>query len=64
VPYGGLEVTPARVFWLEKHDLGRFLARTGGGSASGIDADRHRRAAACRARICLAGKQTQRGGSW
>ena len=38
VPYGGVEVTPARVYWLEKHDRDRFLARTGGGSASGVDA--------------------------
>ena len=39
MPYGGLEATPARVWWLGKHDTDRFVARTGGGCTSGVDAD-------------------------
>lgn len=39
VPYGGQEATPARVWWLGKHDKDRFVARTGRGCTSGVNAD-------------------------
>jgi hypothetical protein len=50
VPYGGQEATPARVWWLGKHDKDRFVARTGGGCTSGVDAER---GGAVRRRIVL-----------
>jgi hypothetical protein len=38
LPYGGLEVSPARLRWLAKHDRDRYVARTGP-AAGGVDAD-------------------------
>jgi hypothetical protein len=37
LPYGGLEVSPARLRWLAKRDKDRFVARAG--PAAGVDAD-------------------------
>jgi hypothetical protein len=40
LPYGGLEVSPARLRWLAKHDRDRYVARTfTGPAAGGVDAD-------------------------
>jgi hypothetical protein len=39
-PYGGLEVSPAQLRWLAKHDRDRYVARTSTGPAAGnVDAD-------------------------
>ncbi len=40
LPYGGLEVSPARLRWLAKRDRDRYVARTStAAAASGVDAD-------------------------
>ena len=35
LPYGGLEVSPARLRWLAKYDRDRYVARTSPGPAAG-----------------------------